>query len=107
MGYQTILLPHFKRQLKPLVKKHRDLPVALLKELGNFSKEAHVHLGRGIYKIRLSTKSLARRKNKGFRLIILLLEIKEWIVPITLYAKSDASNLSLKELKRSSAAGRN
>ncbi len=96
--YQTVILPHFKRQLKPLLKKHRDLKASVIELLQHFDVRQHDALGSSVYKIRLNTRSLSRGKSKSFRLIILVMEVEHRLVPITIYAKSDVNTLLQKEI---------
>ena len=60
--YQSIVLDYFKRQLKPLLKKHRDLKDAVIEALKHFDKRQNDHLGGNVYKVRLKVKSLPRVK---------------------------------------------
>jgi hypothetical protein len=96
--YQPIVLSYFKRQLKQYVKKHRDLKDAVIEVLTNFDKRQNVNLGGSIYKVRLKIKSLPKGKSKSFRLIVLVLETESFLVPITIYFKSDEESLSKKEI---------
>ena len=96
--YQAIILPYFKRQLKPYLKKHRDLKQAVIDVLSSFDARQHDPLGGGIYKIRLKTKSIPKGKNKSFRLIVLVMEVDMFLVPMTVYFKGDAETVSKKEL---------
>lgn len=98
--YQTIILPYFKRQLKPYLKKHYDLKQAVIDTLSRFDKRQHDHLGGGVYKTRLKTKSLPKGKNKSFRLIVLVMEVDRFLVPITMYFKGNTDTISKKELNR-------
>ncbi len=96
--YQPIVLAYFKRQLKQYVKKHRDLKDAVIGALTNFDKRQNVNLGGNIYKVRVKIESLPKGKSKSFRLIVLVLETESFLVPITVYFKSEESSLSKKEI---------
>lgn len=96
--YQTIVLGHFKRQLKPYVKKHHDLKDAVIETLEHFDPRQHDHLGGGVYKLRLKIKSLPKGKSKSFRLVILVMESEGCLIPITIYFKSDRGSMSKKEI---------
>lgn len=95
---QPLLLPHFKKQLKRLLKKYPRLQNSLIETLETFQKQNEVHLGRNIYKVRLQSKDISRGKNKSFRLIVLLIEIEGLLVPVTVYFKGDKANISKQEL---------
>ena len=60
---QHLLLPHFKRQLKKLLKKYPHLGDSLLETLNSFQKENQIHIGKNIYKIRLQSKDIPKGKN--------------------------------------------
>ena len=96
--YSVILLPHFKRQLKSHLKKHRHLVDDIKTTLATFTPVVHTHLGNNLYKVRLATQTLARGKNKSFRLIILLEVVNSFLVPVTVYYKGDQAVISKKEL---------
>ena len=64
----------------------------------NFRKEANPHLGHNVYKVRLKTKDIHRGKSKSFRLLVLIVEVDQYIVPMTLYFKGDQENITKKEL---------
>lgn len=49
-------------------------------------------------KMRLRSSDLPKGKNKSFRVIILLLEIENALVPLTIYAKSERSTISKQEI---------
>lgn len=97
--WKIILLPHFKRTLKPLSKKFRDLENSIIAELENFNPIYGTLIDYNIYKIRLTTKSLQRGKSGGFRIYTYVFEVKNVIVPITIYFKSEKENLTIQELK--------
>lgn len=94
----VVILNYFKRQLKPLVKKYRELKETVIHTLDAFNPDHHDHLGDGVHKIRLSTKSLHRGKSGAFRLIVLVVQQDKLLVPITIYFKGDRDTLSKKEL---------
>jgi|SRR3989338_1525809 len=96
--YHLILLPYFHRQLKPYIKKHPGLREAIINIIEHFDKRQHDDLGNGVYKVRLSTETLQRGKSKSFRLIILLIEVKSMIVPITIYFKGDTATITKREI---------
>lgn len=96
-----IILPSFKRQLKPYLKKHQDLKEELIFCLENFDKKNAVFLGSNVYKIRLKIKNLNKGKNKSFRVLILLIESADQLIPISIFFKGDKENLSKKEINDS------
>ena len=96
--YQTIILPHFQRQLKPYTKKYRNLKEAVIKELEQFLKNKHTPLGGNIYKMRIKSKDLPRGKSKSFRLIVLVVELDKYLVPLTVYFKGGQEDITKKEI---------
>ena len=96
--YQTIILLHFKRQLKLHTKKYRHLKKAVIKELEQFQKSKHTSLGGNIYKIRIKSKDIPKGKSKSFRLLILVMELEKYLVPITIYFKGDQEEITKKEI---------
>lgn len=96
--YQTIILPYFKRQLKPYAKKHRDLKQAVIDALSCFDARQHHPLGGGVYKMRLKTNSMQKGKSGSFRLIVLVIEADLFLVPMTIYFKGDVGTISKNEL---------
>jgi|SRR3989338_2041427 len=96
--YQPVILSYFRRQLAEYLKKYRHLKEAVIETLQNFRKEANPHLGHNVYKVRLKTKDIHRGKSKSFRLLVLIVEVDQYIVPMTLYFKGDQENITKKEL---------
>ena len=96
--WDIIILPHFKRCLKPLVKKHRDLFDQVVLSLKEFDEGIATKIIEKVYKIRISPKSLKKGKSRALRLYVLALEVNNQLVPVTIYAKSDKQNLSKREL---------
>lgn len=96
--YQYLILPHFKKQLKQLSKKYRRLKDETVSTLKNFEKSKEQSLGNNLYKIRVKSKDIKRGKDKSFRLIVFIIEIQNYIVPITLYYKGDKKDMSVKEI---------
>lgn len=98
--YQPIILPYFRRQLEQYTKKYRHLKDAVIAVLDNFHKEQYTPLGQNIYKVRLRSKDIPRGKSKSFRLLVLVVEIEEYLVPITIYFKGDREDVTKKEINK-------
>lgn len=96
--YQIIVLPYFLKQAKRYIKKFPSFKENLVKILETFRKESADSLGNNLYKIRFSPKLLARGKSSSFRIIILLVEKDDFIIPVTLYFKGDRVSLSKREI---------
>ncbi|MDP2630114.1 MAG: type II toxin-antitoxin system RelE/ParE family toxin [Candidatus Uhrbacteria bacterium] len=89
---------HFKRQLKPYVKKYRSITDDVADLLDGFDKRQHIDLGHGLYKARLKSRDIPRGKSKSFRTIIFFIESEEIFAPIAIYFKGVQEELSQKEL---------
>jgi mRNA-degrading endonuclease RelE of RelBE toxin-antitoxin system len=96
--YQSLFLPHFLRQLKPLLKKYPSVKEDIKRTLADFDTKLYPHLGRNVYKVRLGVTGLARGKSKSLRLIVLVVEHHSLLAPVTIYFKGDKTNISFKEL---------
>ena len=96
--YQPVILPYFRRQIKPYLKKYRFLKDAIARVLDSFRREQHIHVGKGIYKVRVRSKDITRGKSKSFRMLVLVREAERYIVPITCYFKGDRSDILEKEI---------
>ena len=97
--YQVYLTDHFLRRLKPYLKKFRNLENDLIEALQNFTPKISDQLGHKLYKIRLKSTDIPKGKSKSFRVIIFLLELKNVIVPIMIYFKSERQDISEKEIE--------
>ncbi|MBL7045111.1 MAG: hypothetical protein ISR98_00720 [Parcubacteria group bacterium] len=96
--YQYLILPHFKKQLKQLSKKYRSLKDEIILTLENFEKSKEQSLGNNVYKIRVKSKDINRGKNKSFRLFVHIIEVQDYVVPITIYYKGDRKDMNIKEI---------
>jgi len=79
-----------------LFKKNRWLSDVLLSKLRYFEPKLAIPIGSGIYKLRL--EELNKGKSGGYRVYIFTIEIHKIIVPITIFSKSERSDMSWKEL---------
>ena len=103
---------NFKAEVKPLLKKYHSLHDDLLKLQRELSETPRLGIspGKDIYKVRLKITSKGKGKSGGSRIISLvdttiigfaeLISEEEINVNlISIYDKSDVSNISDKELK--------
>ncbi len=91
---------HFRRDFKPLAKKHPSLKSDLA-ELGEQLREnptQGIYLGKNCYKIRLAITSKGRGKSGGARVITYFHFGDEDIVLLSIYDKSERENLPDHEL---------
>jgi len=80
------------------MKKYPSLKGGVLVALKEFEKKQGVHLGRGVYKIRVRTADLNKGKSGSFRLFVLVIEVDDILIPIAIYFKGDQADMNLKEL---------
>ncbi|MDP2630922.1 MAG: hypothetical protein Q8P56_05965, partial [Candidatus Uhrbacteria bacterium] len=96
--YHYYISRHFKKLLKPYLRKHRSLLDDIIALLNTFDKRTCVALGAHTYKTRLASRDLSRGKSGSFRMIILLLEVNYIIAPLVIYLKSERPSISQKEI---------
>ena len=101
MNYKILNTPEFKKEIKRLSAKypslHSDFSIFLNELLENpFQGKA---LGNNCYKVRLSIASKRRGKSGGARVITFVHVIKEIIILISIYDKSEITNITEKEIK--------
>jgi len=97
--YKVIILPHFRKQLKPLAKKYPSLKRTFIDTFNTFETRTSAPLGHGLYKVRLSPKELNKGKSKSLRCITLCIEQGDFLVPVTIYSKADRTGITTKELE--------
>lgn len=96
---QVYLSNHFLRQLKPFLKKFRNLEDDLALALKNFRPETADRLGQKLYKVRLKSNDLPKGKSKSFRIIVFIIENKALITPIAIYFKSEQRDIPAKDVE--------
>ena len=90
---------HFKKQLKPYLKKYRHLLDDVIFALKFFEKRNAVSLGTNTYKIRIKATDIPKGKSHAFRLIVLSLERNdELLIPLILYFKSVRDSMTKAEI---------
>ncbi|TAE33518.1 MAG: hypothetical protein EAZ91_02600 [Cytophagales bacterium] len=100
MNYNVETIPTFDRQLKRLAKKFLSLKTDL-KELTDSLAETPTQgtsLGNNCYKIRLSIRSKGRGKSGGSRVVTHVRVEGETVYLLSIYDKSERSNLIEGEL---------
>jgi len=100
MLYNVLTIHHFDKEMKRLVKKY----VSLKSEYDNLVKELEKNpemgapLGNNLYKIRLAIASKGKGKSGGARVITYLKTEDRNIFLLTIYDKSEQTDISDKEL---------
>lgn len=101
MSYKVLTSKRFAKELKSLAKKHNSLKEdfsKLVKEIKN-NPEMGVALGDNCFKIRMAISSKGKGKRSGARLISHVYYSGETVYLLTVYDKSQKSNISMQELK--------
>ncbi|HAL83202.1 MAG TPA: hypothetical protein DCO83_14035 [Mucilaginibacter sp.] len=102
MSYKVLTIPPFDKQIKRLVKKYPSLKV----EIANLIRDLKTTPGQGIalgndcYKIRLAVASKGKGKSGGARVITYLAIAGSSIFLLSIYDKSQQSDIEDKELLR-------
>ncbi len=100
MSFNVYTLRSFDKQLKRLVKKYPSLKkdyIDLIDSLEN-NPEQGTALGNRCYKIRLAIASKRKGKSGGARVIANLVIDDDAVYLLTIYDKSEKSNLTDAEL---------
>ena len=100
MSFEVRTIPTFERQAKLLSKKYPSFKKDLSDLFDKISQSPFqgTPLAKGFYKVRLSIKSNNKGKSGGARVITFLRVNEEQVVFTAIYMKSDAANISQKEL---------
>jgi mRNA-degrading endonuclease RelE of RelBE toxin-antitoxin system len=104
MNYRIELFDGFKRDVKKLIKKYRnlknDLKILQKELLSNNPKEIGIALGNSCYKIRVKNSDNRKGKSGGYRVIYYLIDSDELITLLSIYSKSDLENISENEIDK-------
>lgn len=101
MSYNIKSIVVFERQAKRLIKKFPSLKQELhqLAILLKHNPEQGVAIGNGCYKIRLAVASKGKGKSGGARIITHLQIVKNNIILLSIYDKSEQEDITDVELK--------
>ena len=96
MNLNIISLESFKRDIKKLFKKYKQITKDLktLQQELEQNPKAGIELGSHCYKIRVANSSVPTGKSGGFQVIYYYLDNKNNIYLMAIYSKSDLSNIS-------------
>jgi mRNA-degrading endonuclease RelE of RelBE toxin-antitoxin system len=100
MSYKIITTHRFEKEIKRLVKKYPSLKgefAALISRLSE-NPELGTLIAKSCYKIRLAIQSKGKGKSGGARIITYLFIKTESIYLLTIYDKSEVSNIKTNEL---------
>lgn len=96
--------PEFKRNLRALSKRYRHIradiqPILEQLQAGNFIGDQIPRTGHTLYKARIRNRDAQRGQSGGYRMIYYL-QTSRSVVLITLYSKSEQSDISTTEVRR-------
>jgi mRNA-degrading endonuclease RelE of RelBE toxin-antitoxin system len=95
MSYSVYPTPDFKKFLKKLSKKYPSLKADLQGLIDTLKEkpDSGIHLGHGIYKIRLAITSKRKGKSGGARVITFLVTQDQEVYLVYIYDKSQLDNI--------------
>ncbi len=102
MAYKLETIANFKSEAKRLIKKFPSLRQEI-EELGNeliINPLLGTALPNGFYKIRVSIKSKGKGKRGGARVITHVKVVNETVYLVSIYDKSEQSDIDDSELNR-------
>jgi hypothetical protein len=101
MNFSIFSIRSFEKQLKRLVKKYPSLKGEFEALVTSLEKDPFqgTSIGNSCYKIRLAIASKAKGKSGGSRVITYLHIAEESLFLLSIYDKSEKSNITEKELK--------
>lgn len=100
--------PEFKRNLRALAKKYRHIrsdvqPIIDQLQTGDFVGDQVPGTGYTIYKLRIPNSDLRKGKRSGYRLIYYL-QTQARVILITIYSKTEQSDVPVAQIRRIVAA---
>lgn len=100
MSYSVYPTPDFKKNFKKLNKKYPSLKDDLQDLIKTLKEEpdSGIHLGHGIYKIRMAIASKAKGKSGGARVITFLVTKDKEVYLIFIYDKSQLENITKQQI---------
>jgi mRNA-degrading endonuclease RelE of RelBE toxin-antitoxin system len=102
MSYQVETIENFEREAKRLKKKYPSLKDEILDLIEDLEEDPFLGsaMKDGFYKIRLKIKSKGKGKSGGARVITCVRVILETVYLVSIYDKSDQTDISDDELNR-------
>jgi mRNA-degrading endonuclease RelE of RelBE toxin-antitoxin system len=96
--------PEFKRNLRALAKKYRHIrsdvqPIIEQLAAGNLIGDQVPRIGYTIFKVRVQNSDLHKGKSAGYRLIYYL-QTQTQVILITIYSKTEQSDISAAQIRR-------
>lgn len=97
------LTPEFKRQVRRLEKKYRQIksdlqPILTQMQMGEVIGDRLVGLDAEVFKVRVRNSDTNRGKSSGYR-VIYWLKLPECVVLLDIYSKSEQNNIEINAIK--------
>jgi mRNA-degrading endonuclease RelE of RelBE toxin-antitoxin system len=97
------LTPDFKRQVRKLEKKYRQIksdlqPILTQMQMGEVIGDRLVGIDAEVFKVRVRNSDTNRGKSSGYR-VIYWLKLPECVVLLDIYSKSDQNNIEINAIK--------
>ncbi|MBK9287508.1 MAG: type II toxin-antitoxin system RelE/ParE family toxin [Flavobacteriales bacterium] len=102
MSFEVRYAPVFERAIKRLAKKYpsvRDDLAVLIAELSEEPRKG-TPLGKDCYKVRMAIRSKGKGRSGGARVITCVKVVKNTVIMLTVYDKSETDAISDAELGR-------
>ena len=101
MNYSSVVLPPFEKQIKRLVKKYPSLKLEYLSLIESLESNPNqgTNIGNNCYKIRIAIASKGKGKSGGARVITHFVIENKTIYLLSIYDKSEQSDICDKEIK--------
>lgn len=100
MKYQVETIEQFEKEVKKLKKKFPSLKSEILNLVGDLEINPKIgtSIGKGFFKIRLAIKSKGKGKRGGARVITYFKVVDNIVYLVSIYDKSEKSDISPEEL---------
>jgi len=100
---QIDLTPRFQRDLRTLVKRYRHIrsdlqPLIEHLQAGELPGDRIAGIGYDIFKVRLKNSDIQKGKSGGYR-VIYYLKTQESVILVTIYSKSDLSDVDAQTIQ--------
>ncbi|KKP39886.1 MAG: hypothetical protein UR28_C0004G0018 [Candidatus Peregrinibacteria bacterium GW2011_GWF2_33_10] len=94
-----ILFPkHFLSQINKLEKKFKSIRRDVFDSLKIFNIEHSIHIGKNVYKIRISSSDINKGKSGAFRAYIYVKFSQQKLAPLCIYFKSERESITIHEI---------
>jgi mRNA-degrading endonuclease RelE of RelBE toxin-antitoxin system len=102
MSSEIRFTEHFRKEYKKLAKKYVSLKDDVLSLVETLKEDpaTGVNLGNNIYKIRMAISSKRKGKSGGARIITYFVDKDNIVYLLSIYDKSEETNISDNEIKK-------